>query len=695
MWERFIRLRPLCAIAVMLAIVAFAAACSSDSDTEPLPAAEPPAAAEAQAEPEERPTPEGAADEQQVAEEEPAAAEESAAEEEPAAEEEQAVAEAPAEPVAALEDFVVTESTTGQDLTDALSEAEVSCMKAAFGDAVFGAILGTPLLLAAGDASAAAPLFECLEIESVVYVGFAFIEAQAGGWSPDTRGCMIGVGLEYPDAFRVGMGLLPIDDAAAAMATHPYLVDLYHCMTEPEQVAYLLNFQEVIDLLTTAEHDLIGAIPAADAACIRDALTDAEYETLLAGTVHQAFDISDAVAGCMSEDAYVQSFVAISDTTVGDLSDDTKACLTEFARGHPHYTALINAHAYDPPEERTEELAEIARDGLKTWACMTAEEIQRSQGISTRALGGAPAPPPPPARPTQDPAPAAGMIGQDIMAALSESEVRCLHDALGAAAYEAFLDADLATAYRDARDLEPLWGCLTGENFVHFGMTYVSARGGLVAESHTCLLELGREHPDAVVTILGIETAPEAVAALTVATHNYVVELYQCLTVEEQVQLTVHMWGGELGTYELTPQELMAAFTEEEITCFTDSFGITREQLESLVGSRQPGQTSSEATPCLTADTYARILIAGLSPQVGGLTDESASCIRAFANEHPHFLEVARVGAFDASSMSESEFAEISADGFQVLDCLTDDELKAIQEVAARALGSFRRAGDS
>jgi hypothetical protein len=382
----FSGLRPLWVIAVLLAVVAFAAACGGDADDEPPPTPEAPATAEAQAEPEERSTPEEPAEEEPAAEEQ--AAEEQATEAEPA-EEEQAAPEVAAEPKGSLEDFVVTAATTGQDLFDALSEEEVACIRGSFGDAVYQVMLGSPLMQAGSDPASAAPLFQCLAIESVVYVGFAFLEAQAGGWSPETRGCMIGVGLEYPEAFIAGMGFLPSEDAGAAMATHPYLIDLYHCMTVEEQVTYLLNFQEVIDALTTAEHDLIGAIPEADVACIRDALTDAEYETLLAGTVHQAFDVSDAVAGCMSADAYVQSFVSISDTTIGDLSEGTKACLTEFAREHPHYTLLLNAHAYDPPAENAEALAEIARDGLKTWECMTAEEIQRSQGISQRALAGA------------------------------------------------------------------------------------------------------------------------------------------------------------------------------------------------------------------------------------------------------------------------------------------------------------------
>ena len=125
----------------------------------------------------------------------------------------------------------------------------------------------------------------------------------------------------------------------------------------------------------------------------------------------------------------------------------------------------------------------------------------------------------------------------------------CLREALGAAAYEAFL-GQLVTAYGETGALDPLLGCLTGDNFVLFGMTFIVARAGLEAEVQACLLELGREHPDAVVTLLGIEAAPEAVAALTVETHNYVVELYRCLTTEEKVELTVHIWS-ELGTFAL------------------------------------------------------------------------------------------------------------------------------------------------
>ena len=284
-----------------------------------------------------------------------------------------------------LEDFVVTATTTGKELLDRLTEEERTCVKDAFGEFIYAAMQAVPLLGAGSDPAQAAPLLACLETESAVRVGIAFTSASAGGWSAETRECMVQLGLEQPGAILGGLGMLPPTDAEEAAAGQPYVLQLAGCLTDRERVDYLLRFQEVIDSLTTAEHDLIGAIPEADAACMRDALSDDEYARVLAGTVHEAFDVSGAVADCMSDEAYVRSFVAITETTVGGLTDESAACMEEFARAHPHYTALINAHAYEPPTDPTE-LAEIANDGLRTWACMTPDEIQRSQEISLRAL---------------------------------------------------------------------------------------------------------------------------------------------------------------------------------------------------------------------------------------------------------------------------------------------------------------------
>ena len=280
---------------------------------------------------------------------------------------------------------MLTPQTTGKDLLDRLSEGERACIKEAFGDFVYAAMQGIPILAAGNDPAQAAPLFGCLEIESIVRFGVAYLDAAVGGWGRDTRECMVQVGLEHPDAVLLGLGLPSSSAATAASAPQPHVVELYSCLTVDEQIARVLNVHEVVDTHSSAERDLIGAIPGADVACIREALTDGEYASLLAGTVYEAFDVSDAVSGCMSDEAYVRAYLSINEATIGPMTRDTRACIEEFAREHPHYTLLMDADSYELPTDR-DDLADAARDGLKTWLCMTEEEIQRSQRLITGAI---------------------------------------------------------------------------------------------------------------------------------------------------------------------------------------------------------------------------------------------------------------------------------------------------------------------
>ena len=373
-----LRMRWLSTTVAALAIGALALACTSgDDDPEPTPTAtqRPAAATQAPSTPTPTPptpTPTPTA----TATATPAAT--------PTATPEATATPAPT-PALTLADFVLTPQTTGKDLLDRLSEGERACIKEAFGDFVYAAMQGIPILAAGSDPAQAAPLFGCLEIESIVRFGVAYLDAAVGGWNRDTRECMVQVGLQHPDAILLALALPSSSGADAGSASYPYMVEIYNCLTADDQVAYVLRLRDVVDPHTSAGRDLIGAIPAADAACIRDALTDGEYATLLEGTVREAFDASDAVSGCMSEEAYVQAFLTTHEAAIGPMTPATRSCLEEFARDHPRYTLLMDPHSYDATADR-DELAEVARDGVKTWLCMTEEEIRRSQALSTSAV---------------------------------------------------------------------------------------------------------------------------------------------------------------------------------------------------------------------------------------------------------------------------------------------------------------------
>ena len=285
--------------------------------------------------------------------------------------------------MATLEDIVVTPATTGKDLIDRISQEEADCIKGAIGEAFFGLMMQAPLLQAGADPAAAAPVFGCLTVDNILLFGIAMFDAQSGGWEPDTRACMIGVAREHPD---VVLGALGMVAESTASDDHPYLVELYTCMTPEEKVAYLIGFQSTVDAASSAERDIINVIPESEAACIRESTTDEEYEMILSTTVHQAFELSDALATCITpEEGYVQIFLSITRATVGELSDESTDCLTEFGRAHPLYVGLVNPATHDPATMSTSELVEIAADGLRMYSCVSDDELRRMQefGVSS------------------------------------------------------------------------------------------------------------------------------------------------------------------------------------------------------------------------------------------------------------------------------------------------------------------------
>ena len=108
-----------------------------------------------------------------------------------------------------LRDLVINPKTVGKQLLDPLSADEVSCIKEAVGQDFYTIIQVTPIAAFGGSVSSATFLFDCLIPESIVLIGIAFLDAQAGGWTEETRQCITDVGLEHPEAVlrQDGLGM--------------------------------------------------------------------------------------------------------------------------------------------------------------------------------------------------------------------------------------------------------------------------------------------------------------------------------------------------------------------------------------------------------------------------------------------------------------------------------------------------------
>ncbi len=138
-------------------------------------------------------------------------------------------ASAPAQPI---EDLVVTEATTVRDIMAFLSEPEIACMRESIGESVFGAIVDIPLAQIPED-TGGFPL-DCLTPESAVGITVAFMSADAGGLSTETRTCVASVITDNPAA--LGIGPPPADaDVADLLGT---TIRMSLCFTDEEAAAF-------------------------------------------------------------------------------------------------------------------------------------------------------------------------------------------------------------------------------------------------------------------------------------------------------------------------------------------------------------------------------------------------------------------------------------------------------------------------
>ena len=268
--------------------------------------------------------------------------------------------------------FVLDASTTGKDLFDRLSEEENGCIKEALGETVYNFMLNAQLLAGGGDPAAAAPLFKCLAPENGAILGVAFLSATVGGHTDESLACMTDLALAHPGLIYARFGLeWTGEDTYQEAETGDIIQGFYDCMTEEERAAALKNLYAAIDAASplTGE-DLVALLPESEAACVRDTLSEEEYEALLRATPLRAAGLGASAADCLSLDSLTAFFVTASDAGIGGLSDESAACLEDFVRANPAYVPIFASYISDDSSSfSAAEFMEVGQ-GLEALECL-------------------------------------------------------------------------------------------------------------------------------------------------------------------------------------------------------------------------------------------------------------------------------------------------------------------------------------
>ena len=295
---------------------------------------------------------------------------------------------APPQAVMSLENFVITEATTGRDLMSLLSEQETSCVKSGLGEAVFQLVQATPIaLMAGGDISQTAPLFNCLEQENVVYLAVAFLDLQAGGWDPQSRACITEVGLTHPDAVYVRLGLHLGDEPIDPALTLDYNIGIFDCLSNEEKKHFTVGMWMALDRVSEATGaDVFALLTAEEATCVADALSADQLAAVAGATPLQAISIGSTASGCISHETNENILIRGMEWAIGGVSEESHSCLLEFAHDNPEYVALFTSGLEGIMAMPADQFVEITAAGNQQYGCMTDDEMMRVQLSTTAAL---------------------------------------------------------------------------------------------------------------------------------------------------------------------------------------------------------------------------------------------------------------------------------------------------------------------
>ena len=293
-----------------------------------------------------------------------------------------------AQPTASMRDFVIDESSTGKDLMDRLSTQEADCIKAAFGEALYGILLTAPLLQSGTNSQATAVMVGCMETENVVLFVVAANDAFAGGRSEDTRTCITDLSLQHPENAYIQMGVeWTGGETPDTGKRHEFILAYWNCLTDAESFRLGLQAYAAIDSTSTLTGaDLVAVLPDAEAACMRETLSEQQMNALLTAKPLDGVRAAAPAADCLSPATVASLYVASIEGVLGELTAESADCIANYAVEHSEFLPLLSSdpaamEALPPAALRT-----IA-DGTKAvFSCYTEDELVRAQEVTLAAM---------------------------------------------------------------------------------------------------------------------------------------------------------------------------------------------------------------------------------------------------------------------------------------------------------------------
>ena len=304
-------------------------------------------------------------------------------------------------------------------------------------------------------------------------------------------------------------------------------------------------------------------------------------------------------------------------------------------------------------------------------------------------------------QPSEEPAAPLGVLAvtgettvAELLVRLPGEDSDCVRDRFGDSEFETLTVTTLDRLIQDLTTAERFIACFELEN--SRGLALIEAQdGGLAPDTHLCLVTLSYDHPELLALRIGVPL--DTLETDDLAIHQMFLDIYGCMTPLEQVVLTTRIAQGLDMAYPLTMRDIEFSFTEDEVSCMSQSV----DDWEALLDSPPSPATLMTAMECFESDLmelqtryFGAALLAALSDV---RSEESLSCMVNSIGERQDFMEAGLPMAEFTENRDPAVFeanldvySKAVQDAILFLDCLSDDELRRFQQRIPPALQAFQ-----
>ena len=238
-------------------------------------------------------------------------------------------------------------------MVDRVSEAEGSCVSWSMGDAGYQLFRGAPLTASAADASAKTIFADCLENDNLLVLGVGLMSAHQGRWSEESLGCVTSLSREHPELVHLALGIeWKIPDPSHPTEIHSIILNMYECLTGTERVGFSVAITTTsLEVAPFSGQHFLAALPQTEIECLQTNLPEPVF-AMIASTPSVAGgelrDVPPQLMACISAESLARLPGEVMAHGLGVTSDDSHACIVEFAVEHSHYVELACAAVADP-----------------------------------------------------------------------------------------------------------------------------------------------------------------------------------------------------------------------------------------------------------------------------------------------------------------------------------------------------------